>query len=126
MLSPSFIPDREQRELRDMTRFRKSQVEERARNINRLQKFLEGANIKIGDWLSDVEGKSATQLLELVIGKPDFTASDVKDRMHGGLKATADELFYSLEGCMTSVQREFFAHIMSIIRQQSTQIEKVL
>jgi transposase len=39
LLKPSFVPDRQQRELRDMTRFRKSQIEERARNINRLQKF---------------------------------------------------------------------------------------
>ena len=41
LLNPSFISDREQRELRDMTRFRKTQIEERSRNINRLQKLLE-------------------------------------------------------------------------------------
>jgi len=124
MLNPSFVPDREQRELRDMTRFRKSQIEERSRNINRLQKFLEGANIKIGDFLSDVEGKSATQLLELVIGKPDFTVDDVAARMHKNMKSTADEMFRSLEGYMTPIQREFFAHIMAIIREQTAQIEK--
>ena len=124
MLNPSFVPDREQRELRDMTRFRKSQIEERSRNINRLQKFLEGANIKMGDFLSDVEGKSATQLLELIIGKPDFTVEDVAARMHGKMKATADEMFRSLEGYMSPIQREFFAHIMSIIREQTAQIEK--
>jgi transposase len=124
MLNPSFVPDREQRELRDMTRFRKSQIEERSRNINRLQKFLEGANIKIGDWLSDVEGKSASQLLELVIGKSDFTVDDVAVLMHKNMKSTAVEMFRSLEGYMTPIQREFFAHIMSIIRQQTAQIEK--
>jgi len=52
LLKPSFVPNREQRELRDMTRFRKSQIEERSRNINRLQKFLEGANVKLGSWLA--------------------------------------------------------------------------
>ena len=124
MLNPSFVPDREQRELRDMTRFRKSQIEERARNINRLQKFLEGANIKLGSWLSDVEGKSAALLLELVIGKPDFTVDDVANRMHGNMKSTAGELFQSLEGYMTPTQREFFAHIMAVIREQTAQIEK--
>ena len=123
LLNPSFVPDREQRELRDMTRFRKSQIEERSRNINRLQKFLEGANIKMGDWLSDVEGKSATQLLELIIGKPDFTVDDVAARMHGKMKATPEELFRSLEGYMTPIQRRFFAHIMKIIREQTVQIE---
>ena len=124
LLNPSFIPDREQRELRELTRFRQSQIQERARNINRLQKFLEGANIKIGSWLSDIDGKSATQLLELVIGKPDFTIDDVAARMHGGMKSSAEEIFLSLEGYMTPLQRELFAHIMNIIRQQTSQIEK--
>jgi transposase len=124
MLNPSFVPDRQQRELRDMTRFRKCQIEERARNINRLQKFLEGANIKMGDFLSDIEGKSATQLLELVIGKADFTVEDVALRMHKNMKSTADQLFRALEGYMTNIQREFFAHIMCIIREQTAQIEK--
>ena len=124
LLNPSFVPERQQRELRDMTRFRKSQVEERSRNINRLQKFLEGANIKLGSWLSDVEGKSATKLLELVIGKSDFTVNDVATCMHGGMKSTAQELFLSLEGSITSSQREFFAHVMTVIREQTAQIEK--
>lgn len=124
LLNPSFVPDRDQRELRDMTRFRKSQIEERARNINRLQKFLEGANIKIGGWLSDIEGKSATELLELVIGKPDFTVDDVAAHMHANLKSTADELFLSLEGSMTPTQRGFFSHVMNVIREQTSQIEK--
>lgn len=123
LLKPSFVPDRDQRELRDMTRFRKSQIEERSRNINRLQKFLEGANIKISSWLSDVEGKSATELLELVIGKPDFTVDDVAKRMRKNLKSSADELFLSLEGSITETQREFFKHVMKVIREQTVQIE---
>jgi len=124
LLNPSFVPDREQRELRDMTRFRKSQIEERARNVNRLQKFLEGANVKLGSWLSDIEGKSATELLELVVGKPDFTVDDVAARMKRNMKASAEELFLSLEGSITPMQRVFFAHVMAVIREQTVQIEK--
>jgi len=124
LLNPSFVPDREQRELRDMTRFRKSQIEERSRNINRLQKFLESANVKLGSWVSDIEGKSATELLELIIGKPDFTLDDVSAHMHGNIKATAEELFLSLEGSITPTQREFFSHVMAVIREQTAQIEK--
>lgn len=48
LLKPSFIPDRTQRELRELTRYRKSLIEERAREANRIQKVLEGANIKLG------------------------------------------------------------------------------
>jgi len=123
LLKPSFVPNREQRELRDMTRFRKSQIEERSRNINRLQKFLEGANIKLGSWVSDIEGKSATQLLELIIGKSDFTIDDVKARMYGRMQSSPEEIFAAVDGYITPTQRKFFAHIMNIIKEQTRLIE---
>ena len=123
LLKPSFVPNREQRELRDMTRFRKSQIEERSRNINRLQKFLEGANIKLGSWLSDIEGKSSSELLELIIGKEDFTLDDVRQRMHGRLKSSPEEIFAAIEGYITSTQRKFLAHVMNIIKEQTRLIE---
>ncbi len=124
LLKPSFVPDRRQRELRDMTRFRKSQIEERSRNVNRLQKFLEGANVKLGSWLSDIEGKNATRLLELIIGKPDFTLDEVKACMHRGLKASPEELFCAVTGYITPTQREFFSHVMGVIKTQTAQIEE--
>ena len=123
LLRPSFVPDREQRELRDMTRFRKSQIEERSRNINRLQKFLEGANIKLGSWLSDIEGKSSSELLELIIGKEDFTLDDVRQHMHGRLKSSPEEIFAAIEGYITPTQRKFLAHVMNIIKEQTRLIE---
>ena len=46
LLAASFIPSREQRELREIARYRKSLIEERVRELNRLQKVLQGANIK--------------------------------------------------------------------------------
>ena len=46
-ISPSFIPDRPQRELRELTRCRRSLNEERSRQANRIQKLLEGANVKL-------------------------------------------------------------------------------
>jgi len=124
LLKPSFIPDREQREFRELTRFRKSQIEERARNLNRLQKMLEGANIKLAGFVSDIDGKSATELLELVIGKPDFTIEEVEACRRKSMKASANELFRSLEGIVTPVQRQLFTHVMQVIREQTVQIEQ--
>uniref|UniRef100_UPI000AF1D20D IS110 family transposase n=1 Tax=Syntrophomonas wolfei TaxID=863 RepID=UPI000AF1D20D len=46
LLNGSFIPKREQRELKELVRYRRSMVQERARELNRIQKVLEGANIK--------------------------------------------------------------------------------
>jgi transposase len=47
LLTPSFIPDKPQRELRELTRQRTPWLAERARDINRVQKVLEGAHIKL-------------------------------------------------------------------------------
>jgi transposase len=68
LLRPSFVPDRPQRELRELTRYRTSLIQERAAEANRLQKVLEGANLKLGDVATDVLGRSARQMLEAIIG----------------------------------------------------------
>jgi transposase len=124
LLKASFIPDREQRELRELTRFRKNQIEERSRTLNRLQKMLEGANIKLSSWVSNIYGKSATKLLELIIGKEEFSAQEVDGLRHPNMKASTEELLKSLEGIMTPIQRELFTHILNVIKEQTAQIEK--
>ena len=64
LLRPSYIPDKDQRELRELVRYRKSLVGERTSELNRLQKMLEGANIKLSGTVSDINGKSARSILE--------------------------------------------------------------
>ena len=68
LLRASFVPDRPQRELRELTRYRTTLIRERAAEINRIQKTLEGANIKLGDVASDILGVSARRMLEALIG----------------------------------------------------------
>ena len=58
LLKASYIPSREQRELREITRYRKSLTEERCRETNRLQKILEGANIKLDSVVKDINAES--------------------------------------------------------------------
>src|SRR5690349_15570878 len=57
LLQPSFIPERPQRELRDLVRYRLSLVEERSRGANRIQKVLEDANLKLSAVATDIQGK---------------------------------------------------------------------
>ena len=63
LLRGSFIPDRPQRELRELTRYRRSLIEERSREANRIQKLLEGANIKLSSVATDVLGASGRAML---------------------------------------------------------------
>ncbi len=67
LLRGSFIPARPQRELRELVRYRRAMIEERAREVNRIQKVLEGANIKLGDVTSSVVNKSGRAMLEALI-----------------------------------------------------------
>ena len=63
LLRPSFIPERAQRELRELVLYRLSLVQERSREANRVQEVLEGANIKLGSVATDVLGASGRMLL---------------------------------------------------------------
>lgn len=67
LLKASYIPDKAQRELRELVSYRKSLVADKTRELNRLQKMLEGANIKISGTISQINGKSARNLLALLV-----------------------------------------------------------
>src|SRR5215211_7452001 len=64
----SFVPERPQRELRELGRYRTTLVRERAAEINRLAKTLEGANLKLGTVATDLAGLSARRMLRALVG----------------------------------------------------------
>jgi transposase len=72
MVTPSFIPPRPQRELRDLTRRRRKLIQAASAEKNRVGKVLEDANVKLGSVLTDVFGVSGQLMLEaLLTGKAD-------------------------------------------------------
>ncbi len=84
LLRGSFVPNRAQRELRELTRYRTALLQERAAEVNRLQKTLEGGNIKLAAVASDVLGKSGRQILEALVAggsQPVELAQLAKGRM---------------------------------------------
>ena len=84
LLRKSFVPPREIRELRDLTRYRKALIRERAAEVNRLHKVLEDAGVKLATVASDVMGVSGRQMLAaLVAGTTDpvVLADLAKSRM---------------------------------------------
>jgi transposase len=75
LVQPSSIPSRPERELRELVRYRTSLVRERASEINRLQKVLEGGNIKLASVATHMMGLSARATLAgLVAGEQDSSA----------------------------------------------------
>jgi transposase len=97
LLRASFIPPVAQRELRDLTRYRSTFVHERVNLINRVQKLLEDANIKLASVASDVMGKSGRAMLDALIAgttKPELLVALAKGR----LRSKREELLKALEG----------------------------
>lgn len=125
LVKASFIPDKEQREYRELTRYRNSRIEERAREINRLQKMLEGANIKLGNFVSDITGQSANDLIKLIIQCDELTLEQVDSARSSRCKSSSEEFLDALTGVISPLQRELFTEVLRIIDEQTKQIERI-
>lgn len=130
LLKGSYIPDRNQRELRELVRYRKSLIRERASEINRLQKVLEGANIKLASVVSDVVGVSGRAILNELIGG-NMDESKLKELVKGRLRNKTDELGRALRGVvrphqqmMLAVQLRHIGHLDELIEEVSNEIEQ--
>jgi transposase len=124
LLRPSFVPDRPQRELRELTRLRTSRVRMRVSEVNRLQKTLEGANLKLGAVASDVLGVSARAMLELLVAGEDDAAA-LADLAKGKLRAKLPELERALTGRVRDHQRFLIAEHLATIDELETGIARL-
>jgi transposase len=124
LLQGSMVPDREQRELQELTRYRTSLVEERAAEVNRLQKTLEGANIKLGDVVSSVMGVSARQMLAALAGGED-DPSVLAQMAQGQLRHKRAALERALAGRVGPHQRFLLARQLAHIDFLDAEIAKI-
>jgi transposase len=124
LLQASFVPDRPQRELRELTRYRTSLVRERTAAANRLQKTLAGANIKLAAVATDVLGKSGREILAaLVAGETDPAA--LAELAKGRLREKLPELERALAGRIESHQRLLIAQQLAHIDFLEASIDQV-
>ncbi|HEX4714653.1 MAG TPA: IS110 family transposase [Ktedonobacteraceae bacterium] len=124
LLKGSYIPPAPQRELRELTRYRVSLIQERARAVNRLQKTLEDTNLKLGDVATDIMGKSARAMLEaLLAGQTD--PSQLADLERGRLKAKRVQLEEALVGTVKPHHRFMLSEQLVLIDTLDEAIERV-
>lgn len=121
LLKASFIPDREQRELREVSRYRKSLVEERSREICRLEKVLEGGNIKLSSVVSDITGVSSRKLLKALTGEG-VNENNIDPLLYGTLREKRTELLKSCDGVLTQVQKKLVCAILDHIDDMTRRI----
>jgi len=124
LLPRSFVPPRPIRELRDLTRQRSKLAQQKGSVVNRIQKVLEDANIKLSSVATDIMGVSGREMLESMItgeADPVTLASLAKRR----LRAKIPELILALEGKLTSHHRFLLNLLMRQLKDIESYIEEL-
>ncbi len=122
LLKASYIPCREQRELRELTRYKKSLVEERARELNRFQKILEGANIKLGSVVRDINGASSRRIMERLIRGEEINKEVIKKNLAKVMLPKLEEIMQSIDGVLTPLQQRLLQSIQDHIDDMARRI----
>lgn len=135
LLKASFVPEKPQRDVRDLTRYRTKLVQERAREVNRVQKLLEGANIKLASVATDVLGVSGRLMLAAMI-EGNASEKEMAEMAKGRMRSKLPELEKALTGIVRDHHRfllgEQLAHIdflegqiANISQEISVRLEKM-
>lgn len=129
LLNASFIPDRAQRELRELVSYRKSLVQDKNRELNRLQMMLEGANVKLSGTVSNINGKSARAILEVLAsgGRLDSAKYDamVAEKKIIGLKASKEQILDDVNGVVSTLQQQMMRVLLSHIDELDGHISQL-
>jgi transposase len=123
LLKGSFVPDRPQREMRDLMRHRSQLVGQHSAVANRIQKTLEDANIKLGLVASDVLGVSGRAMLRAMI-KGEQSPERIADLARQKLRAKIPELRVALQGHVTAHHRFVLGELLDQLEDIERRIER--
>jgi transposase len=123
LLKGSFVPDRPQRELRDLTRHRAQLVNEKSAVVNRVHKVLEDANIKLGTVATDILGKSGRDMLRALI-QGEKEPGEMAELARRKLRGKIPQLCLALEGQVTDHHRFLLSELIDHLEYLEGQIER--
>ena len=115
LLKSSFIPPLEIRDLRDLTRYRRRLVQTRAAEVNRVQKILEQANIKLASVATDIMGVSSRAMLAALLKDAAQDPQQIAELAKGRLREKRPELALALEGRFRPHHTKLLQRILSHI-----------
>jgi transposase len=124
LIKASFIPPKPIRELRDLTRYREKLTQKRSSELNRLQKFLEDANIKLASVVSDINGVSAQDMIRHLI-QDDMNTEQLAQLARGTLRNKIAELEKALEGYLSDHHRLILQLSLQMVASYDKTIEKL-
>lgn len=124
LLSNSFIPDEEQRDLRDLTRYRTKLTNERSAATNRVQKVLEDANIKLASVVTDIQGVSARRMLAAIIAEEE-DSEQLAELAKGRLRNKIPELVEALTGHVRDHHRFLLQELLEHVDGLNHRLEHI-
>jgi transposase len=123
LVRPSFIPPKDLRELRLVSRYRQKLSQMQAGEKNRLHKLLDDAGIKLGAVVADIDGVSARAMIEgLIAGKP---VEQLAEMAKGVMRKKREVLELSLEGELTARHRLVLEHVQAHNRYLEAELAKL-
>jgi len=124
LLKASFVPEKAQRDVRELTRYRTKLVQERVREVNRVQKLLEGANIKLASVATDIFGVSGRAMLEAMIAG-NMSEKEMANLAKGRMRSKIPELEKALTGMVSEHHRFMLGEQLAHIDFLDAQIAKL-
>ena len=123
LLKGSFVPGRNQRDLRDLTRYRRKLVQQQAAEHNRMIRIFEDANLKLSSVFSNIRGKMCTRVIDAVIAGETDPQKLAALCTHRRLKATREEIALAVEGCFTEHHKFMIRAIRTSIANIEAEID---
>lgn len=123
LLKCSYVPSREQRELRDLTRHRAQLSSERTRCVNRIHKVLQDANIKLSSVATDIMGRTGRDILQALVNgtvDPEYLAEFARGR----LRAKIPDLKRALQGHLQPHHQFMLEQLLDHLQHLESQLER--
>lgn len=125
LLTGSFIPDKEIRELRELTRYRKKMVEEVSTQKNRIEKFLQSSGFKMSTFMSDVFGVSGRLILNHIMNHGKVSIEELESLIKGTLRKKKSEIALAVNGSLNRHERNFLSMQMRHLVKIEENVEEI-
>lgn len=117
LLSKSFVPEKEVRTMREISRYRIGYVNDRARYINRLEKFLQKHGFRLSSVMNSIVGLSGMKMLDVLSSKGELTLEDVRSCSNHNLHKKPNEIHPAINGRLNELERAVLAELLDWIRK---------
>ncbi|OAA93427.1 Transposase [Clostridium coskatii] len=113
LLNGSFIPAKEIREFRDLTRYRKSVIRDITSQKNRIEKFLQSSGFRLSTFISDIFGASGRNIINCLIDHGQINKSQLNECLKTKTRKRIDEILIAVNGTLSVHQRNFLKMLVS-------------